>query len=117
MADFDKGYMPFFFNWVEITSLLSDEDFGRVVRALCEHFRDGRSPEGIPLHLQMAYAFMLDSAERAVAYQKRVSERNKQNAAARWKKEEKKPQFCNFDVNEAFKRALERSYGDMEKDD
>ena len=113
MADFDKGYMPFFFNWVEITSLLSDEDFGKVVRALCEHFKDGKSPEGIPLHLQMTYAFMLDGAERAVAYQKRVSERNKQNAAARWNKEEKKkkPDFYNFDPEDAFKRALERSYG------
>ena len=111
MVDFDKGYFPFFFNWVDLTSSLTNGDFGRVVRALCEHFRDGKDPENMPLHLMMAYSFMLDGAERAVAHQKRASERGRENASSRWKKEEKKPQHCDFNINSAWGRALERSYG------
>ncbi|MBR2965275.1 MAG: DnaD domain protein [Clostridia bacterium] len=38
-------------------------------------------------------------------------------ADGQWReKPDKKPKFVNFDVNEVFKRALERSYGNEEKD-
>ena len=120
MVDFDKGYLPFFFNWVDNTATLTDKDFGRVVRALVEHFRDGRDPENLPKHLQMAYFFMLDGAKRAVEYQKNASAKARELAGNRWKKSEKKPEkkpeFIDFDVEDQFKRSLERTYGNPEQE-
>lgn len=114
MVDFNKGYFPFFFNWVKLTARLSNEEFGMAVRALCGHFEDGSEPDDISDIAHISYAFMLDGAERAVDYQKRASDRGRENAAARWKKDEKnekKQKNCSFDVSETFEIALERTYG------
>lgn len=117
MVDFDKGYLPFFFNWVDLTSALTDEDFGRVVRALVENFRDGTDPENLPMHLHMAYVFMLDGAKRAVEHQRSTSSKRRENANNRWNKPERKPEHLDFDVDAAVQRALDRSYSQINQDD
>lgn len=114
MVDFDRGYFPFFFNWVDMTRMLSDGELGLLVRAMCEHFRDGTERE-LPREIMTAYLFMVDGARRAVEHQKSASARAKENASARWKKEPPKNEYINFDVDEAFSRALERSYGKPEE--
>ena len=114
MVDFEKGYIPFFFKWSELTDDFSDAEFGKLVRDLCRYFKDGTAPTGSNPRQRTAFAFMLDAAERVVEYRKSISERGRQNAAARWNKREKKPEFIDFDVDEAIKRALERSYGSAE---
>ena len=92
MVDFEKGYIPFFFKWAELTDDFSDAEFGGLVRALCRYFKDGTAPKGSNPRQRTAFAFMLDAAERVVEYQKIASERGKQNASNRWKKPEKKPE-------------------------
>lgn len=111
MVDFNKGYFPFFFNWVDRTARLSNEEFGIAVRALCDHFKDGSEPDGISDVAHISYSFMLDGAERAVDYQKRASDRGKENAAARWKKDEKSQKNYGVAVSETFELALDRTYG------
>ena len=111
MVDFEKGYIPFFFKWTELTDDFSDAEFGGLVRDLCRYFKDGTAPTSQNPRQRTAFVFMLDAAERVVEYQKTSSERGKQNANNRWKKPEKKPEHIDFDVDAAFGRALERTYG------
>ena len=99
MVDFEKGYIPFFFKWTELTDDFSDAEFGGLVRDLCRYFKDGTAPTSQNPRQRTAFVFMLDAAERVVEYQKTASERGKQNANNRWKKPEKKPEHIDFDVD------------------
>ncbi len=61
-------YLPFYFEWNDTLSALTDEDFGRLVRALLDFARTGGEAEEIaeasPLVL-MAYKFITSSITRS----------------------------------------------------
>ena len=110
MVDFEKGYIPFFYKWSDLTDDFSDAEFGELVRHLCKYFKNGETSGFSTPRQRTAFGFMLDAAERVVEYQKNVSVKARENANARWKKEAPKPEHIDFDAEAAFKRGVERTY-------
>lgn len=111
MENQNSLYFPVFYNCLEITDTLTDEEFGILLRALLKHVPEGTLPNGLPPNLLMAYRFMLDSAIRVF------------NSHGRWANGEKRRRTENksgsilqrgFDPEEAFQTALKRSYGKKE---
>ena len=111
MVDFEKGYIPFFYKWSDLTDDFSDAEFGELVRHLCKYFKNGAAPDFSTPRQRTAFGFILDAAERVVEYQKNVSVKARESANSRWKKNERKPEVIDFDVDDAYGRALERTYG------
>ena len=110
MVDFEKGYLPFFFNWIDLMRDLHDDEIGMLVRAVCEHFRGGTERQ-LSREMMTIYLFMLDAARRVVDHQTNATAKARESANARWKKNERKPEVIDFDVDDAYGRALERTYG------
>ena len=113
--DNDRKYFPLHYKWIELTGELSDEEFGKLMRALLDGFSSGNEPEGLPLHLTIAYRFIIDAAQRVVEHREQVASRSKLNAESRWGKSARRDETSNvdFDVDDAFDRAVKRSYKNM----
>lgn len=115
MSDTKNLYMPIFYNTLELTAELSDEEFGIVIRALLTKLgNDLPREESMPVKLKIAYNYMLDAAKRIIERENSGS----QKSFAKKDKAEKEPfpvkRYGNFDPREAFEKALERSYGKKE---
>ena len=114
MKDVEKLYFPLHYKWVSIIEEISDEEFGRLIRALLAHFYWEKEPQDLPKHLQVAYRFILDAAERVLEKRERASEHSRKMATARWGDKvyyngKERIRAGNFDPEEAFQRALKRS--------
>ena len=111
MENQNSLYFPVFYNCLEITDTLTDEEFGILLRALLKHVPEGTLPNGLPPNLLMAYRFMLDSAMWVFnSHGKWVSgaKRSRTDNKSIWISQR------NFDPEEAFQTALKRSYGKKE---
>ena len=85
MKEYKEMYLPLFFNWFDMTEGLTDEEFGRVIRALisnelCE--RD--APEWFSSAEKIAYSFMFDAAKRTHEGQKNLSKKRSECSNKRW---------------------------------
>ena len=78
----DKVYLPFYYSWLEITEGMSDEDFGKLVRAILLFSQSGRETEFVNDTLRISYNFIVDIIIRA----QKKSETNRQNVNKRWAK-------------------------------
>ena len=112
MSDENKLFLPLFYNTLEITGSLDDAEFGLLVRALLKSRGSKGYLPNLPKHLLLAYNFMLDEAMRVFSlYSTRSgssygSKRSSGYSAERFCKEAHTP---NFDPDEAFRLAIERS--------
>lgn len=52
-------YIPMYHSYLKACEKLTDEEFGKVVRALLDHAVDGITPEGLNDKESVAYDFML----------------------------------------------------------
>jgi len=107
MNEEKKLFIPVFYSALEITSTLSDEEFGKIVRALlASRGRKDYVPR-LASHLAIAYNFMLDSAIRVFGNSYGASQKSRTRSSS---KRELTPEEEEY-AEEAFRRALERSYG------
>ena len=107
MNDEKNLFFPVFYSTLEITQSLSAEEFGQLVRELlASRGRKDYVPH-LSAHLSIAYSFMLDSAIRVFgnSYGAHEKTRSRKNAPRELTPEEEAY------AEEAFQRALERSYG------
>ena len=120
MKNFETLYFPLFYKWVSITEEFSDAEFGRLIRAVLRGAATGEEPKGLPKHLAIAYRFIYDAAQRVTEENARKTEQSRRAAQARWgdsgaKATRERERQGTFDPEEAFRRALERSYGKSAK--
>jgi len=139
MKELTNLYFPIFYKWFDMTEEFSDAEFGALLRAIRRKLESGEDTDSLPLHIKVACNFIIDGAERVVMRQRDISERGRELAERRWNKGEEKsspapsdaksggsayenssghsrrnsnqPKFLSFDVDEAFTKAMERSYG------
>lgn len=168
MKEYKELYLPLFYNWLEFTEELSDEEFGILIRALLLNARENAVPENLDAKIKIVYKFMLDSAKRAHESQKNLSQTRREAVNKRWNNEcrniqndtnsyktiqsdtingninengnvnenenvnvngngnnykrsrakgQIKEQYGNFDTDYAFRKALERTYANLDDDD
>lgn len=83
-------YLPLYFNYLNQFALLTDEQVGRLIRALLLHGRDGADPDfDKNSSIYMAYSFILDNSERAQGRQQAARRLGGINRAANAQKDEK----------------------------
>lgn len=83
-------YLPLYFNYLNQFALLTDEQVGRLIRALLLHGRDGAAPDfDKNSSIYMAYSFILDNSERAQGRQQAARRLGGINRAANAQKDEK----------------------------
>jgi hypothetical protein len=157
MNDYEKLYLPFYFNWYEMTLSYTYEEMGRLLRALLRSEMSGKLvEEDLTEKLKVVCYMMLDSAKRTHMNQSLLSEKRRTAANARWNGNQKgksdangcksmqtdavnvnenvnenvnvngngnkkytrqgrkaqKERYGDFDPEEVFLLALERSYGE-----
>ncbi len=116
----EMTYLPLFFSWYETVEELSDNDLGMLIKALLKSVSRGDTEcnKSLPTHLKIAYNFMYDNVIRAMAGYKKMRDFKRENLYRRWGKKSESGQTCaqktklrhgDFDSDEAFKLALERS--------
>lgn len=76
----DKVYLPFYYSWRDKTKNLSDEEFGKLTRAILLFGETGELTSGFSPPCEMAYEFITDVIERS---QRRADEGRKA-ANKRW---------------------------------
>ena len=59
----DKVYLPFYYSWRDITNSLSDNEFGKLVRAVLLYSETGEITEGFSKVAQTSYQFMIKTIE------------------------------------------------------
>ena len=107
MADEKNLFIPVFYSAKEITSSLSDGEFGLLIRELLASGGKMDYKPNLKPHLLMAYKFMLESANRVFGSYYGSSERSRGYQSS--KRAAAAEDDCAED--EAYKRAFERSYG------
>ena len=76
----EKLYLPFYYSWRDKTKNLSDEEFGKLARAILLYSETGEQTGGFSDLGEMAYEFITDVIKRAQT----KSEIYRQNANKRW---------------------------------
>ncbi len=75
------------YDYKEQFSLLSNAEFGSLIRSAIDYERDGVIPEFSEKHLSLAFSVIKENIDRNMErYQKRC-EQNRQNIQKRWEKE------------------------------
>lgn len=75
-----------FRNWF---SLLTDEELGRLIRAIFDYETNKTLPENLNEKEQIAFLMVRDTLDRDREKYERVCNRNKENARVRWEKMKK----------------------------
>lgn len=75
-----------FRNWF---SLLTDEELGRLIRAIFDYEMNKTLPENLNEKEQIAFLMVRDTLDRDREKYERVCNRNKENARVRWEKMKK----------------------------
>lgn len=75
-----------FRNWF---SLLTDEELGRLIRAIFDYEMNKILPENLNEKEQIAFLMVRDTLDRDREKYERVCNRNKENARVRWEKMKK----------------------------
>lgn len=81
----NMAYFPTYFSYARTLSALSDEQFGRVIRAAIEYAENGTIPELDAMEM-MGFAFVREDIDRANDNYKKVCEANRSNVQKRWDK-------------------------------
>ena len=79
----DKVFLPFYYSWRDKTKNLSNEEFGKLTRAILLYSETGELTSGFSDLGEMAYEFITDVIKRAQI----KSETYRQNANKRWTKD------------------------------
>ena len=79
----DKVFLPFYYSWRDKTKNLSDEEFGKLTRAILLYSETGELTSGFSDLGEMAYEFITDVIKRS----QKKSETYRQNANKRWSKD------------------------------
>ena len=87
MTEYKELYLPLFYNWYELTEELTNEEFGELVRALLINGKEGTVPDNLSKGMRIIYKLMLDSAKRAHASQRGLSQIRREAANKRWGKD------------------------------
>ena len=77
-------------------SLLTDEELGRLIRAIFDYETERILPENLPENLQFAFYSIRYVLDRDREKYEKVCNRNKENAKIRWEKQKK---HCMENVN------------------
>ena len=106
MSDEKNLFIPLFYSVRETTASLTDSEFGLLIRELLTSRGRKDYVPHLPTNLVIAYNFMLDSAIRVFgnSYGAHEKTRSRKNAPRELTPEEESY------AEEAFQRALERSY-------
>ena len=108
MSEDRNLFLPLFYNTLEITESLSDAEFGVLVRELLRSRGKKEYAPRLPQNLILAYRFMMENATRVFGSW-RFKNSGYRNSGG--KKENSAPREMGFDPEEAFEKALERTYG------
>ncbi len=104
----NKLYFPLFYKYASLFSILSMEEVGELIYSIVI-LNGGKSQESKPINskLEAIYKLMLSDAES-------VFEKNLPKQGAKFEKapKEQKKRYGDFDYEDAFQKALARSYGD-----
>ena len=100
-------FIPIFYSALEFTKLLCDEEFGLLIRELLTSRGRKDYVPRLPAHLVIAYNFMLDSAIRVFGNSYGSQEKYQKPKGSRRELSQEEAEY----TEEAFRRALERSYG------
>lgn len=76
-------YIPLFHSDINALSVLSNEQFGKVVRAVADYIDSGIEPQLEPIEL-ISFNLLKESALRSADKYKERCEKNKENAQKRW---------------------------------
>lgn len=107
MTETKKLFLPLFYNTLELTDGLSNEEFGKLVRELLRSTGNKEYSASLEPKLMLAYNFMLDNAIRVfTTYTKKK--------AYSYNSKSKNKEY-NFDPEEAFQNAIARSYRSSEQ--
>ena len=109
MSEINKIFFPLFYNSLQITESLSDEEFGRLVRELLKSEGRKEYPANLTPNIILAYHFMLDDAIRIFSLSFTRGARNRSSFAD---KKNDKTRLGDFDTEDSFQKALTRSYGE-----
>ena len=115
----DWNYLPMFKNYLFTMAELSNESFGKIIRAAMGAENKESRPAGLIDLEYMMYKTIIDDAERVYAArlekicakEKRKSERNNSRPSV----PQDKYQSNDISPEEALRLALERSFGDDEE--
>ncbi len=107
MCEEKNLFMPIFYSALEITSALSDGEFGQIIRELLASGGKKDYVPNLPSALAIAYKFMLESAIRV--FGNSYSSAGK-SSKQKYSRRELSPEEADY-AEEVFKRALERSSG------
>ena len=114
MTNENKIFLPVFYSYLDLTESLSNEEFGLLLRELLRsHGEKGYSAE-LPASLRLAYNFMLDNAIRIFNSNARCSSDKAAKTAVR--KSNTSKHESSFDAEDAFQKALARTYGKMDNE-
>lgn len=79
----DMKYLPLFYSYEEALSSLTDEQFGRVIRAALAYMQSGTEPQLEPIEA-LAFGIIKRDAERSAGKYEALCEKNRQNIQKRW---------------------------------
>ena len=111
MNEEKRLFIPIFYSAREITSTLSNEEFGKIIRAL---LASGGKKDYVPNlapHLLIAYNFMLDSAIRVFGNSYGQSQQ-RTGSGYKSSKRELSSEEADY-ADEVFDLAVRRSYGEI----
>ena len=93
----EKLYLPFYYTWEEITAELSDDEFGKLVRAVLIFSKSGQTTQLNSSVASIAYKFITDTIRRS----QKNAEAGRKGMAVRWKNNS-----VNNDANNAVNNDL-----------
>ena len=107
MSDEKNLFIPLFYSVRETTASLTDSEFGLLIRELLTSRGRKDYVPHLPTNLVIAYNFMLDSAIRVFGNSYGSQEKYQKPRGSRRELSQEEAEY----TEEAFRRALERSYG------
>jgi hypothetical protein len=105
------NYIPVFKDNAVLMKELSDEDFGRIIRAAITDCPTDRIPEGFTDVLFMFYKIFMSQVERVFA-ERESRIYGKKQSGYRQKAPAPNDKYSEIDPEEALRLALERTFGD-----
>lgn len=113
------NYFPIFKSTERLMAELSDEDFGKIIRAAIVAKKDGRRPEGLSDTLYILYKVIVEEANRV--YERREEKelaRERRRSSRKGAKAIQIDHYGSDDISpeEALRLALERSFGNEDED-
>lgn len=107
MSEYKNLYFPLFYEAIESAEPISDENFGKIIRAASRKIRGEAAAGELSCELQVICNMIVSSAQR-------VFEGNRtQEAPKVWNRKPEKKLDADREIwsSEAFEKALKRTYG------